>query len=148
MKELFMQKEVIWFIIGLALLLLEFVFPGLVLIFFGVGAWITSIAAFIFNVSLDAQLLIFIASSLISLAALRKLLKEKYMDVGGDSANHLAEDFVGKQAIAIHSFKANEKGKVAFRGSTWEATSSSDIKEGQQVIITGINSIKLIVTAI
>ncbi len=148
MKELFLQKEVIWFIVGLVLLLLEFVFPGLVLIFFGVGAWITSIAAYLFDVSLDTQLLIFIASSLISLAALRKLLKEKYMDVGGDSANHLAEDFVGKKATAIQSFKANESGKVSFRGSTWEATSSTDVQEGQQVIITGINSIKLIVTTI
>ncbi len=148
MKELFMQEEVIWFIIGLVLLLLEFVFPGLVLIFFGIGAWVTAIAAYFFDVSIDAQLLTFIASSLISLATLRKLLKEKYMDVGGDADNHLAEDFIGKRATAIQSFKANRNGKVEFRGSTWEATSSKDVQEGQQVIITGINSIKLIVTTI
>lgn len=148
MKELLMQKELIWFIIGLVLLLLEFVFPGLVLIFFGVGAWITSISAYLFDLSLDTQLIIFIISSLISLAALRKLLKEKYMDVGNDDQNHLAEDFVGKKATAITNFKVGERGKVEFRGSYWEASANVDIKEGQTVIITGINSIKLIVTAI
>tara|TARA_R110002049_G_scaffold125972_3_gene281611 strand:+ start:1189 stop:1635 length:447 start_codon:yes stop_codon:yes gene_type:complete len=148
MKELLMQKEVIWFIVGLVLLLLEFIFPGLVLIFFGIGAWITSILAYLFDLNIDTQLVIFIISSLISLAALRKLLKEKYMDVGNDEQNHLAEDFVGKQATAISSFKAGERGKVEFRGSNWEATSNADIEEGQSVIITGIDSIKLIVTTV
>lgn len=49
MKELLMEKEVIWFVIGLSLFLLEFIFPGLVLIFFGVGAWITAIIAYFLN---------------------------------------------------------------------------------------------------
>lgn len=148
MKDLLLQKEVIWFIIGLILLLLEFVFPGLVLIFFGVGAWITSICAYLFDFSLDTQLIIFIISSLISLAALRKILTKKYMDVSNDEHNHLAEDFVGKEATALSSFKAGESGKVEFRGSNWEASSETDIQIGQTVIITGLNSIKLIVTTL
>lgn len=148
MKELLMEKEVIWFVIGLSLFLLEFIFPGLVLIFFGAGAWVTAIVAYFLDISIDTQLLIFIVSSLISLAALRKLLKEKYMDVSNDKNNHLAEDFVGQNATALLSFKAGVKGKVEFRGSQWDATSDHDISEGQTVSIKGINSIKLIVSPI
>ena len=36
--------EVIWFLIGVGLLLLELVAPGLIFVFFGIGAWITAAA--------------------------------------------------------------------------------------------------------
>jgi membrane protein implicated in regulation of membrane protease activity len=145
-KEILYSKEVIWFIIGLVLFLLEFIFPGLVLLFFGVGAWITSIAAYLFDFSLDTQLIIFIISSLLSLAALRKLLKEKYMNKSNkDSDDSLEIEFVGKVALALSSFKSGEAGKVEFKGSTWTAISDFAIIQGERVEITEINSIKLTV---
>jgi len=148
-KEILYSKEVIWFIIGLILFLLEFIFPGLVLLFFGVGAWITSIAAYLFNLSLDTQLLLFIISSLLSLAALRKLLKEKYMNKSSsDSENDAELDFVGKTAIAVSTFDPGESGKVEFNGSNWMAISDEPIQVGQRVKIIAINSIKLTITPI
>lgn len=148
MKEILLSKEVIWFGIGLILFLLEFIFPGLVLLFFGVGAWVTSIAAYLFDINLNAQLILFIISSLISLAALRKLLRKKYIE-NGDLANDILEDeYVGKTAVAITAIPAGGKGKVEFKGSNWEALSDSDIALGDTVKIIDINSIKLIVTPI
>ena len=34
----YLSPEVVWFLAGLALLILEFAMPGLVIFFFGVGA--------------------------------------------------------------------------------------------------------------
>jgi len=33
----------IWFIAGLVLILLEFVVPGVILVFFGAGAWVVAL---------------------------------------------------------------------------------------------------------
>ncbi len=146
MKEILLSKEVIWFGIGLVLFLLEFIFPGLVLLFFGVGAWITSIAAYIFDIDLNSQLILFIISSLITLAALRKFLRKKYIQ-DGDLANDILEDeYVGKTAVVITAIPAGGKGKVEFKGSSWEALSDSNIALGDTVKIIDIQSVKLIVT--
>ena len=41
LKE-FLKPELIWFLIGLVLLLMEFAIPGLVVLFFGIGAWVVA----------------------------------------------------------------------------------------------------------
>ena len=72
--EIFLKPEVIWFIIGLALLISEFILPGVVIIFFGIGAWVTTIFILIFGISLNYQLVVFISTSLLSLALLRNFI--------------------------------------------------------------------------
>lgn len=42
MTSIFSKPELVWFIIGLVLFLLELVLPGFVIFFFGVGAWVTT----------------------------------------------------------------------------------------------------------
>ena len=56
------DPSLIWFIIGLALFLMELAIPGLVLMFFGMGAWLVAVLCLIFNIGLDVQLIIFIIS--------------------------------------------------------------------------------------
>lgn len=144
MADFFQQSEVIWFLIGLVLILLELVVPGLVLIFFGVGAWVTALVCLFFDVSLNTQLFIFLLSSLASLALLRKALKKRYMDrklPDGD----LEDEYVGKEAVVITSFGPGEVGKVMFKGANWDAVSSFSVAEGQRVRITGYKSIRLFV---
>ena len=69
--------EVIWFLIGVGLLLLELVAPGLIFVFFGIGAWITATALLGIDLSLNAQLLLFAATSLGSLLLLRRSIRKK-----------------------------------------------------------------------
>lgn len=47
--EFLSNPAVIWFFIGLFLLLLEMAVPGLIVMFFGVGAWITALITAIFH---------------------------------------------------------------------------------------------------
>lgn len=147
MADFLLQAEIIWFLIGLALILLELAVPGLVLIFFGVGAWVTALVCLLFNIELNTQLFIFLGSSLLSLALLRKTLKKRYMDRKLPDAN-LEDEYIGHTAVAINSFTAGQTGKVSFKGSTWNAESNHSIAEGQRLIITGYKSIKLFVEPI
>ena len=68
-----------WLIIGVILLFLELVLPGFVLFFFGMGALLASLAAYLFELSLSWQLALFIIASLASLFSLRNVIQRKYL---------------------------------------------------------------------
>lgn len=144
MDSLLEHNEVVWFLIGLALILLELVVPGLVLIFFGIGAWVTALVCLFLDVSLNTQLFIFLISSLASLALLRKALKKRYMDRKLPEGD-LEDEYVGKEAVVIAAFGPGEVGKVMFKGANWDAVSSFSVAGGQRVRIIGYKSIRLFV---
>lgn len=148
MKDFFLQAETIWFIIGLVLMLLEFAVPGLVLIFFGVGAWITALVCLLADVGINTQLAIFLISSIVSLALLRRVLKRRYMDEVFVEGDGLEDEYIGKVATAIRTFGVGEVGKVSFKGSDWEAVTTQPVKEGQLLRITGYKSVRLFVEPI
>ncbi len=143
--EFINQPEVIWFLIGLVLIILEFFIPGVIIIFFGVGAWVTAVLCFMFGISVNWQLLIFFTFSLVSLFSLRKLLKRKFFAVNDCADDDPTDDFIGKTATALISFGPNEIGKIKFKGTVWTAKSSSTIKKNEFVKIIQKESIKLIV---
>jgi membrane protein implicated in regulation of membrane protease activity len=64
----FLKPELIWFAVGLVLLVAEFIVPGLIIAFFAVGAWIVAGVCLATPISLNAQLGLFIISSVILLA--------------------------------------------------------------------------------
>ncbi|MCB0696021.1 MAG: NfeD family protein [Chitinophagaceae bacterium] len=147
MSEFFQNTAVIWFLVGLVLILVELVLPGLVLLFFGVGAWVTALVCLVSNPGINTQLFIFLAGSLISLVLLRNLIKKKYMDRKSPDSE-LEDEYIGQTAVAISSFAAGETGKVTFKGSNWEAIAQQAVTTGQRLRITGYKSIKLFVEPI
>lgn len=140
------RPEIIWFIIGLALFLLELVLPGFVIFFFAVGAWITALLCLVANPSLNIQVIVFAVTSVLSLLALRKMIQKRFFLAKDDGLSDSVEDeFTGKEAVAISSFKPGDTGKVDFKGTSWKAESDSEIHEGQRVVIKNKESFKLIV---
>jgi len=144
LAEFFQNTAVIWFLIGAVLILLELVVPGLVLVFFGVGAWVTALVCLFGDVGINTQLIIFLASSLISLAMLRNMVKKRYMDRKSPDSD-LEDEYIGQTVVAADSFAAGETGKVIFKGSSWEAIAQQAVTAGQRLKITGYKSIKLFV---
>ncbi len=142
------KAPIIWFLIGLAFLLLEFFLPGLIVLFFGFGAWITAICTFIFDLGLNAQLVVFISTSILSLIFLRKYFKRIFVGKDEKAVDEVLEEIVGKTVIAESDFEKGRKGKVTFKGAIWEALSETDIKKGDQLKITGKESIVLKVEAL
>ncbi len=71
----YLKPELIWFLVGLVMLLFEFALPGLIIFFFGVGAWIVAGLCFFLPLSPTWQLAIFLVTSVVCLLVLRKFLK-------------------------------------------------------------------------
>jgi len=141
--DFFMRPDLFWFLLGLFLLLLELVLPGFVVIFFGLGAWVTALLCLVANPGLDLQIIVFFVTSLISLVFLRRLLRKAFFKGESASPATLEEEFVNKKAIALTDIKKGENGKVEFKGASWQAIAEDDIIAGDTVIITGKESIVL-----
>lgn len=146
----FLKPELIWFLIGLLLLLLEFILPGLIVAFFGVGAWVVALVCLFIDIPLNAQLLIFIVSSVLSLLLLRKWLKGIFMGhvVSKQDVKENLEEFVGQRAVVKERIVPNGRGKVEFRGTDWQAEADEEIAEGTAVKIIGKENITLKVKAL
>jgi membrane protein implicated in regulation of membrane protease activity len=146
MELLLSRPELLWFLIGLVLFLLELVVPGFVIFFFGFGAWITALICLIGHPGPNLQIIIFAVTSVLSLVVLRRMIQNKFFSNKHDGGIDLVEDeFTGKEGTALSEFGPKRKGKVEFKGTTWNAESDSEIREGQSVIIIEKDSFNLIV---
>ena len=128
------------------MLILEMALPGLIVMFFGVGAWVTSLAIIVFHPGINVQLLIFVVSSVVSLLVLRKYLQKRFFGENRSNSNALEEEFIGKTAVAEAELKSGIPGKVSFKGTTWNAISDCDVPVGGHVLIKDKESITLLVT--
>ena len=144
MLDIFAHAAVIWFIIGFVLFLLEFVVPGLILFFFAAGAWIVALLCLFFEVPVNIQLVIFVITSVLSIFLLRDWTKKVLY--GKPKSKALLEDeFLGKIAVAETAIAPGRNGKLEFKGTSWQAVSEDTIAAGENVIITGNDSILLMV---
>lgn len=142
-----LKPEIIWFLIGLVLLVLEFSAPGLIIAFFGVGAWVVALVALFIDISLTTQLVIFLVTSVFMLVFLRKSLKKVFKLDSIEAQNEL-EDFVGHTADVTQKILPNRPGKVELNGTSWEAEAETEIAKGETVKIVGRRSITFIVEPI
>jgi membrane protein implicated in regulation of membrane protease activity len=141
----FLRPEIIWFLVGIALILAEFIVPGLVIIFFGIGACIVGSICFFVEISLNTQLIVFIATSVVSLGLLRQWLKGIFIGHVKEK-QELTEDmreFIGEKAIVQKKITCSLAGKVEFHGTNWIAEAAEDIEAGAVVEIVGKENITL-----
>jgi membrane protein implicated in regulation of membrane protease activity len=141
--ELLYNVAVLWFVAGFIFFLLEFAIPGLILFFFAVGAWIVALLSLFVDLSLNTQLIIFLATSLLTILLFRNWVKR--MIWNKKLPTQLEDEFVGKTGQAETSISPGRNGKVNFKGTTWDARSSDVIEQGENVTIIGNDSILLIV---
>ena len=98
------STELIWFICGLVLILAEFAVPGVILVFFGIGAWIVALALFIGVIeSTEAQLLLFAAASVALLLGLRKWIRQRFSGFVSDRQppEENLDEFEGRPVVVI-----------------------------------------------
>ncbi len=141
----FLKPEIIWFLVGLALLIMEFALPGLIIAFFGIGACIVAIICMITDIGINTQLIIFMASSVLSLLCLRKWLKGIFfghVKSKQDMTQDLQE-FVGERAMVKKKITPKAAGKVELHGTNWAAEADEEIAEGTTVEIIGKENITL-----
>jgi len=149
LKE-FLEPELIWFLIGLLLLLAEFAIPGLIILFFGIGAWIVAVTCLVTAPSLNVQLLIFIGSSVLSLLLLRSWLKGLFMGhvTGKQDLTQDLSEFVGERAVVVQAIAPKRPGKVELHGTHWTAEADAELAVETAVEVVAKDNLTLKVKAL
>lgn len=132
-------SELIWFIVGLIFILAELMLPGFVIIFFGIGAWITSLLDWL-NVtpSFTSQLFAFLIFSILSLLLFRKKASGIFRGkiTGKLSSDDELDNVKGQKVKVVADIKPNgDNGKVELYGTMWNAEADVPIPVGTVVEI-------------
>lgn len=139
----FFSPQLIWFLIGLVLAILEFFIPGVIVIFFGFGAWVTALLVWIFDFGLNTQLVIFLVSSLVLLLVLRRKMKSIFVGQSEDDALDDLDELIGKKVKVTEAINTNESGTVLLNGTSWKAEAEEAIAIDEIVEITEKNNLTL-----
>jgi len=144
-ENILSKPELLWFILGLILFLLELVIPGFFIFFFGLGAWVAALSCLIWDPSVNLQIIIFATVSVLSLIALRKMIQKKFFYHDESLSDKVEDEFTGNEAFALEDFDNDNTGKVEFKGTSWKAESTTPVKKGSILVIKGKENFKLIV---
>lgn len=134
-----------WLAVMIVLLIIEGVVPGLVSVWFAVGALAAMISA-LFEAPFWLQTGWFLIVSIASLCLTRPLVK-KYVNSKVQPTN--ADALIGKECIVTESIdNIAGEGAVKISGQVWTARSTDDsvkIAQGKIVTVKEIRGVKLIV---
>ena len=137
---------VVWAIIIVATLVVEFETADLVSIWFTVGAF-AGLVANILGVKEWIQILLFVGVSLIFVIGTRPFVKK--MSENQTIATN-SDRLIGKTAVVTKDILENEKGEVKVEYQKWPAISKNNetFKEGEKVLVKEITGNKLVVEEI
>ncbi len=126
-----------WFIAGVALILAEFSVPGVYVCFFGIGAILTGIVAWLFPaVPLTAELFIFAFLSVVFLLVCRRFMPKSFRGtVKVDISDIENDDIADAEVVVLEAITPNAPGKVEFRGALWTARAERSIAVGERAKI-------------
>ncbi len=137
-----------WLGIAFVLFILELFIPsGFALLCFAVGALAATLAA-LAGVNIYVQLVAFTVITLLSFIFIQPFLISHLNKRSKERPKTNADALIGKTARVIETIHGKAKtGIVAIDGDRWQAFSENgdEIKEGEMVEVTAINSIILTV---
>ena len=143
-----MDMTVVWLVAMIVLLVIEGVVPGLISIWFALGALAALVSALL-HAPLWLQIVWFLVVSIAALALTRPLAK-KYINAKTQPTN--ADMLIGKECVVRESIdNVLGAGAVSVDGKVWTArTENDDIKvpEGSRAVVVRIEGVKLIVKPI
>lgn len=139
---------IIWLVVFVLALLLEWGTSELVSIWFAIGAVISLILSLIPGVAWWIELIVFVVVSAAILIFLRpflkKLLKNSRVDTNID-------EIIGKKGFMTADYTDTEVGEVKIQGVLWTAINTEEnecLKKGDKVVVVAIQGNKLIVKKI
>jgi membrane protein implicated in regulation of membrane protease activity len=135
-----------WFFLGFFLLIFEVLTPGVVLVFFGLGAWTVMGIILIIPLPPVFQWILFISLSLIYLILLRQKCKSFFYRVrkGRDDSLQdplVAGRYIGREVDVVEDISPHSLGQVEFDGSNWQARSRSNLSKGVRARIVEVEDL-------
>lgn len=127
----------LWLVAGLLLMLLEFVVPGFVIIFFGIGAILVGLLLWLFpGMSEMTQIVLLPALSLACLAVFRRFFVSSVSKTYGEKGTNFDDnDCVGRVVKVVEAIEPGTDGKVELNGVNWSASCSVPVPAGRNVRI-------------
>ena len=137
----------IWFLAGIIFFGLELLLPGLIVFFFGVGAWCAALAVYLLPIPLSGQLLVFLGASVVALVLLRATLKKVFLgrQFEKDAMENKAAE--GSSGVVIEDIIPPAAGKIKYAGSFWQATAEEPLAKGTVVRVVEKNNLTVKVCA-
>ncbi len=145
MFEGFHGMTAVWVVLMIGFLVVEGIAPGLVSIWFALGALAALISALL-GAQVWLQAVWFIVISVLALVVTRPLAK-KYVNSRTQATN--ADMLIGQECIVTETIdKLRETGAVSVSGKVWTARADEPeqiIEKGSVAVIERIEGVKLIV---
>jgi hypothetical protein len=141
----------IWLGSGIFLMAIEFLVPGLVMVFVGLGALTVALGMQLGYIDeIPQQFTTFFISSIIYLLTLRFLVLRFVPSVTRKANIDEDEEVMGSIVEIVAEITSGEFGRVEHSGSSWQARAEGDqtILKGEQVKIIGRENITWIVQKI
>jgi membrane protein implicated in regulation of membrane protease activity len=133
-----LTPQLLWFSIGVILILLEFIVPGVILVFFGIGAVLTAALTWLGILpGSTLQLIFFCVCSIGLLFVLRKYFSQFFKgDVDVEENYSKSQEYTGQRARVTTAISPDSPdGRIQFEGTEWKALSHRYIPEGEIVEI-------------
>ena len=148
MIEIFSSFDVwSWRSLGVILMLLELIVPGVFLFWVGLGSALTALVALLTDWTISDQLICFSFLSIISLFfglfVYKKIFASDSQKQTAD-INDINLDFIGK-TYTVSDAITEGQGKVKVGDTVWIAECQTDVAKGQKVVVEKVNGTVLLV---
>lgn len=131
-----------WWVLGVALVILEVFSPGVFFLWLGVAAGVVGLVVWaVPDLSWEYQILIFAVASVTSIAAGRSYLKRNPIETDQPMLNRRGEQYVGRVFTLEHAIE-NGVGKIRVDDSTWKI-SGEDCPAGSRIKVVGVDGVVL-----
>lgn len=132
-----------WFIVAVALLILETIIPGVHLLWFGIAAIIIGFFALVTGIAWQWQVLAFGLLSVIAVFWVRKFARPDVAISDLPDLNVRGQQYVGRSVLVDQAI-LNGRGRVRVDDTLWSAE-GPDAPAGTRVTITGTKGTVLVV---
>jgi inner membrane protein len=135
-----------WLILAAVLGTAEILIPGIFLIWLGIAALITGLAAWFLPIGVTAQGLLFAALAVASVYAGRRWFAQNPIESDDPKLNDRGARLTGEVVTVVEAI-SNGRGRVKVGDSVWNAR-GPDTPSGAQVRVTGADGAVLLVEAL
>ncbi len=141
-----------WFLLGVVFLFLEALTPGVFLVFFGIGAWVTGTVVFFAPPGQSTQWLIFMIVSVVTLALLRRKLQTLFHGRLAKTDNLddpvFTDRYVGQRVLVLEETGPDQPGLAELNGTNWGArTEGPTLPAGARARVVRLDGLTLIIAA-
>lgn len=130
-----------WMILGLVLLVIEVLAPGVFMLWFGLAAVVTGLISFVIPIGPQAQLGLFAVLSLVCVLIGRKLFTGNEKETDQPLLNKRGDQLVGKTFQVTTAIK-HGRGKIRVGDTVW-SVSGPDAQVDEHVRVTALDGNRL-----